>query len=271
MPPKRCAARAAGTRPQGRGGRPAAKAAVARRPAHAAAAAAAAPKTPPRARHTSRGGRRSSRKSPPWTRSRTQKFGDAPWSRTGLPPRERKRPGRGQSRPGRGRGRGGSTAPDTRGDAALAAELQREASGASSDAAIAAELQRQEEALAAAGGSRALAVRGAGSPRRGGSRSPAGKRPCTLLIRRAGGPLAAGSGRGLRKEQQDSQTRSFDKTADGSTTESRTRTREQQLISDKTGDPLHTRTVRRDESVCKRSDGRTVVEETITIKKTSYL
>lgn len=112
-----------------------------------------------------------------------------------------------------------------------------------------------------------------------------GSGPSPLADRRAGSPVdvarrnwrgepvvAVGSGsRGLRAESESQQRRRVSSGADGSCEEAQTRVSRQRLFRQADDAPLETRTQCRDERVRRLSNGKTVVVETVTIQKVTYL
>jgi len=84
--------------------------------------------------------------------------------------------------------------------------------------------------------------------------------------------VAVGSGgRGMRKESESQQRRRVSSGADGSCEEAQTRVSRQRLFRETDDAPLETRTQCRDERVRRLSNGKTVVVETVTIQKVTYL
>lgn len=83
--------------------------------------------------------------------------------------------------------------------------------------------------------------------------------------------VPAGRGLGYKQELTEWNQKRVDRGPDGSRTESKTDVKEQHLFRQKGNAHLQTTSVRRNEAVLKKKNGRVVVEETITIRKTSYL
>lgn len=83
--------------------------------------------------------------------------------------------------------------------------------------------------------------------------------------------VEVGSGRGVRRETESQQKRRVSSEADGSREEAQTRVSRQRLFRQTDDAPLETRTQCRDERVRRLSNGKTVVVETVTIQKVTYL
>jgi len=168
--------------------------------------------------------------------------------------------------------------PDTSRDAQVAAELQRQESYGAAAWRQQQQLARRERPVTRSQSQSVMASSSSSSspaclavvPYRGGGAMAAAA--VAAVPQRASTGIRRSSGSGVpRTVQTQLQQRQISSKPDGSTAEDRTRVRQCKLFDKRGKGPLQKVTQVRNERVRKLRNGKTVVTETVTLKKVSYL